>query len=409
MKGFNTIAIHAGQSTDPAMPTMAPVYQSAAFTWENPEAMEDVFSGRSYGHLYSRISNPTVTLLEQKISSLENGIGAIAVSSGMSAIAVVMFTLTEAGDEIISSNALFGGTRTLFQNVFKKYNVKIHYYDNDHPEEIEKMINEKTRLIFTETIGNPRLDIPDFEKLAQIARKKNIPLIADSTISTPFLFQAKKHHVDIVLHSSTKYISGSGSTIGGVIVDTGNFNWQNFHFQKTAAKVHPDFLFLASARKNIFQNIGCALSPFNAWLNILGLDTLALRMEKHCKNAEILAQALTDFSPVKEVNFPGNKNNKYREAGIKYFNNRFGGLLTIKLSGKKECFNMIRKLKMVKNAANIGDSRTLIIHPASTIYYGFPEDEKLRCGVSDDLLRISAGLEDAEDIINDIKQAIFGG
>ncbi|MCM8833085.1 MAG: sulfur carrier protein ThiS [Candidatus Omnitrophica bacterium] len=407
--GFATKAIHSGYEKDKETgATFVPIYSSASYEYEKAEDLADVFDGRKYGYIYSRIANPTVNIFEQKINTLENGIGAVATSSGMSAIAAIIFALTESGDEIISSKNLFGGTLLFFNEIMKTYNVKVNFVDACDIQAYKKFINKKTKLIFIETIANPKLNIPDVKKIAEIANQNEIPLIIDSTITTPYLFKAKKHGVSIVVHSATKYLTGNGTAIGGVLIDTGNFLWQKSKSPKVIKYTNKfgNFGFLACIRKNIIQNSGACLSPFNAFLHCIGLETLALRMEKHCENAKKLAEYLKQHTKIINVNYPGLSDNEYYEISAKQFNNKFGGILTIRLGNKEKSFRLINNLKLAKNLANIGDVRTLVIHPASTIFHECSKEEMEEAGVYDDLIRISVGLEDFEDIINDFEQAL---
>ncbi len=407
--GFTTKAIHSGFKKDKETgSTFVPIYQTASYQYDKAEDLAEVFDGKKFGYIYSRIANPTITVFEQKINALENGLGAIATSSGMSAIATAIFLLTESGDEIISSVNLFGGTLLFFNDIMTRFNVKINYVDATDVESYKKSITEKTKLIFLETIANPKLNVPDIKKISEIANENKIPLVIDSTITTPYLFESKKFGVSLVIHSATKYLTGNGTTIGGVIMDTGNFNWA-----KCKSKVIRDYYkkfgiyaFLAAARKSIVQNIGFCMAPFNAFICCIGLETLSLRMERHCNNALKLSEFFLSNKKVKEVNYPGLRNSPYYDIAKEQFNGKFGGLLTIRLGNRKQCFELIKNLKLVKNLANIGDTRTLVIHPSSTIFHDLIDEEKLKAGVTDDMIRISTGIEDIEDIIADFEMAL---
>lgn len=405
---FETKAVHIGVDQKERFgATSIPIYETASYAYNTAEDLEEVFSGKKFGYIYSRIANPTVTAFEQKICSLENGIGSLAVASGMAAISTVIFALTEQGDEIISSKSLFGGTYQFFNEVLKKYGVNIIFLDLTDIETLKKNISLKTKLVFVETIGNPRLDVPDIENIANVTKEYNVPLIVDCTLTPPCIFEAKNFGANITVHSSTKYITGSGIAIGGVLTDLGNYDWGNSKSLriKELHKKAGQFAFLYAARKQIVQNIGSCLSPFNAFLHNLGLETLYLRMEKHCSNAQMLSEFLLNEKKVKEVNYPGLEMNSFHTVAKKQFNEKFGGLLTFKLNSKEECFKFINNLKLTKNLANLGDAKTLIIHPASTIYHDCSKEEKLAAGVTDDLLRVSVGIENIKDIINDFKEA----
>lgn len=407
---FETKAVHSGINPEEHnKTTQIPVYGSASFAYNTAEDLENVFQGKQFGYVYSRIANPTITSFEQKINSLENGIGAIGTSSGMAAINSAILALTKSGDQIIASKSLFGGTFSLFNKVISKFGVKIKYVNTCDIKEYENSVNEKTKCIFIEIIGNPKLDIPDIKKIADISSKNNIPLIVDCTLATPYLFQAKNYGISIVIHSATKYLAGNGSTIGGVVIDLGNFNWENFiqpDFNELKNKIAPQLLFLSVARKNILQNIGSCLSPYNAYLLSTGIETLPLRMNKHCENALKLAKFLSNNEKVAQVNYPGFLNNPFHKIAKKYFNNKFGGLLTFKLGNKEKCFKFINNLKIAKNLANLGDAKTLVIHPASTIYHECSQKEKEDAGVSENLIRVSVGIENIKDIIADFSQSL---
>lgn len=406
---FETKAIHSGFAKEEKFgATAVPIYESAAFCYNTAEELQDVFEGKKFGYVYSRISNPTITAFELRMNALEEGIGAIATSSGMAAIATVIFTLTEQGDEIISSDCLFGGTYLFFNEIIHKYGVKVHYANINDIDSWKKLINNKTRLIFFESISNPKLEIPNLKLISQIAKEYNVPVVVDNTISTPYLWQAKYFGADIIIHSATKYITGNGTAIGGILIDTGNYDWtksiipQIKELNRKAGRLS----FLAAARSKIYQNIGFSPSPFNAFLHLIGLETLPLRMEKHCTNALQLAEYLHYNKKITDVNYPGLKENKFYNIGKEQFNNRFGGMLTFSLSSKEECFKFINNLKLAKNLANIGDTRTLVIHPDSTIYVNCSQQEKKLAGVEENMIRVSVGIENIKDIIEDFNQSL---
>ncbi len=407
---FETKAIHIGLdgTNKTGTATSVPLYESAAFSFNTAEELSEVFEGKRFGYVYSRISNPTITAFELRLNALEEGIGAVATASGMAAIATVIFALTEQGDEIISSESLFGGTYLFFNEVMKKYGVKINYADLNNPDSLKKLINKKTKLIFLESLSNPKLEISDLKLLSNIAKENNVPLVVDNTLTTPYLWRSKYFGADIIVHSATKYITGNGTAIGGILVDTGNYNWKNSSVDKIKelSKKAGHLAFLAAARSKIYQNIGFTPSPFNAFLHIMGLETPQLRMEKHCSNTLDLAKHLKYHKKVVNVNYPGLKENKFYEIGKKQFAGKFGGLLTFSLESKKACFKFINNLKLAKNLANLGDTRTLIIHPASTIYLNCTEEEKKSAGVSDNMIRVSVGLENINDIIEDFNQSL---
>lgn len=408
-QGFSTRALHAGNnSSRETGSTAVPIYETASFSYDTAQDLADVFDGRKYGHVYSRISNPTVAAFEQRVNALEQGRGALAASSGMAAISTAVFALTQAGDEIVAAKSLFGGTLQFFNNLISRYGIKINYVDTSDISAYKKAVNEKTRLIFLETIANPKLDVPDIDAVAKIASENNIPLIVDSTITTPYLFDAKKHGAAVVVHSATKYMTGNGTAVGGVFVDTGAYNWKNSKnpslFNYTAK--FGEFAFLAAARKQVLQNAGACLSPFNAFLHCLGLETLSIRMEKHCANAAAVAAHFSGHQAVKAVNYPGLNSSPYKQAAARLFKGKFGAILTFSLGTREKCFDFAGRVKIARNLANIGDAKTLVIHPASTIFRDCTKEETAAAGVTDDLIRISVGIEDVEDIIADFEQAL---
>jgi O-acetylhomoserine (thiol)-lyase len=406
---FQTRAVHGGYiGGDQFWPGTMPIYETAAFACATAEEMADIFSGRKYGYIYSRTANPTVSAFEQKLNALDNGRGAVATASGMAAITTVLLTLTESGDEIAAAGGLFGGTILLFKDVFKKYGVNVRYAKSQDPADFEAVINERTRAIYVETIGNPKLDIPDLGALSKIGRKNNIPVIADATLSTPYLLDAKKFGVDIAVYSTTKYIMGSGTAIGGAFVDLGNFDWTKTKSTavKTVSARLRDIAFLGVARKQIAQNTGGCTAPFHAYLQNIGLETLSLRLERHSTNAQRLAEFLEKHPRVKRVSYPGLAGNEYHEIAKKQFNGLYSGLLTFNLDNRAECFKFIDSLKLVKKMTNFGDAKTLVIHPKSTIYADFSDEDAVLAGVTDDLIRVSVGLEGINDIIADFEQAL---
>ncbi len=408
--GFETKAIHSGLIPSQHQgATAVPIYETTSYAYDSAQDIAEVFEGKKFGHIYSRISNPTVTTFEQRINALEKGTGAVATSSGMAAISTALFTLVAQGDEIISSKSLFAGTFLLFNRIFKKYGVQIKYVGPNDIDGIRAAISDRTQIIFVETIGNPKLDVPDIEKISRVAVENKIPLVVDSTMTTPYLVHLKELGAAIVIHSTTKYITGNGSTIGGVIVDLGNFDWKtckNSDLSSFAQQCGSDFALLISARRHIVQNLGNCPSPFNAYLQCLGLETLAVRMERHCSNAMELANFLNHHPKVSDVNYPGLKTSPYHEIARTQFKGKFGGLLTFRLGSKRQCFQLIDHLELVKNLANLGDAKTLIVHPASTIYSECTEEEMAHAGVSEDMIRVSVGIETIDDIIKDFDQGL---
>ncbi|MGK9368464.1 O-acetylhomoserine aminocarboxypropyltransferase/cysteine synthase family protein [Melioribacter sp. Ez-97] len=405
---FETAAVHAGSIKDSTGATHAPVYQSASFAYEKAGEIESVFQGKKFGYVYSRISNPTVTAFELRMNALEGGIGAIATSSGMSAIATTAFTLAENGSEIVASKSLFGGTYLFFKEIMESSGVKVIYADFNSVDDIEKSISERTRFLFLESISNPKLEIYDLKKISETARKYNLPLVVDNTVTTPYLWRAKDLGADIIIHSATKYITGNGTAVGGVLIDTGNYKWNSHPSTKIKSQLGKagPFAFIAAARSKVYQHLGFAPAPQNVFFHQLGLETLALRMERHCSNALKLAEFFKEQPGIKSVNYPGLNDNRYRQTGLRQFGDRYGGLLTVELDCREKCFDLIDNLKYAKNLANIGDTKTLIIHPESTIYSNCGDDEKSNAGVNSRLLRISVGIEYINDIIEDFSSAL---
>lgn len=406
---FNTKAIHAGYDGDPETgATSIPIYQTASFEHDNAQLHSDIFNGRAFGHQYSRITNPTVFAYEGRINALENGLGTLCTASGMAAISTALFSLTSTGDEIISARTLFGGTHYLYQHLLENFGVKINIVPTTDVKAYEAAITDKTKLIFLETIGNPKLDIPDIKAIAAIAKAHNIPLVVDCTTTTPYLFDAKAHGVSVLLLSLTKFMCGSGTTIGGSITDTGNYDWKNGRPTrvKEAAQKFGDMAFLGHARRQIQSNTGSIMSPMNAFIASLGLDTLSLRMDRHCDNALKLATFLDGHSKVVKANYPGLKTHENHELAKVQFNNKFGGILTLRVGSKANAYKVIDGLEIARLLVNIGDTKTLVVHPQSTIYRNFTTEEAADLGAFEDTIRVSVGLEDIEDLIADFDQAL---
>ncbi|HEY5563546.1 MAG TPA: aminotransferase class I/II-fold pyridoxal phosphate-dependent enzyme [Clostridiaceae bacterium] len=404
---FNTQLLHGVAGHDERTgATNTPIFQSSAFKYTTAEELEETFKGNKFGFLYSRINNPTADAFERKISDLEKGVGSIACASGMAAITLAILNLVKAGEEIVTGGGLFGGTYSLFKDL-EDYDIKAKHAKDNNIESYEALINERTRAIFIETIGNPKLDVPDIEKLSKLAHKNEIPLIVDNTITTPYLVKPFELGADIVIHSSSKYINGSGNSISGIIVDSGKMKWNYEKFSTLKNfKKYGKFVYLAKLRKGIFRDFGACLSPFNAYLNILGLETLGLRMERICDNTLKLVRFLKKNEKVTALNYTGLEDNPYHEISKNQFSNKYGGVFTLRLGTKEKAFKLINSLKYATNLANIGDTRTLVIHPKSTIYAFNDEKEIDSAGVFDDLVRVSVGIEDIEDLIEDFKQAL---
>lgn len=405
---FNTALLHDRFDGDPVTgATLTPVYQSTAFAHSSAAGLEDMFRGRAPGFSYTRIGNPTVEAFEKRMAALEGGIGAVACASGMAAVSLAILNLVKSGDELVSSGGVFGGTLGLFHDL-EAFGIGTSIAADTAPEAFEAAITGKTRLVFVETIGNPKLDVPDLSAIAAIAHARGIPLIVDSTIATPFLIRPADYGADIVVHSTSKYINGSGNTIGGVIIDTGRFSWSgDRHPGLREAEKFGRYAYLANLRLGIFRNIGSCFSPMGAFLTGLGLETLGIRMERICANATLLAEHLSE-NPLfadSAVNYPGLSQSSWHGTAKKQFNGGYGGLLTLRAGSKERAFKFIEALEFAKNASNIGDTRTLVIHPASTIYVSSSRAQLETAGVYDDLIRVSVGLEDIEDLRADFDRA----
>ncbi len=405
----DTLAIHGGfQGDSESGATAVPIHQTVSYAYKTAQELADVFDGRAPGYIYTRIANPTTTALEARLTELEGGIGCIATSSGMAAIASVVMGLVRAGDEIIAAAGIFGGTVSLFENTLGRFGIKTNLVDAADTAEFAKAINNKTKLIFLETIGNPRMDVPDIPAIAGITNRANIPLIVDNTLTTPFLIRPKEFRADIVVHSTSKFINGHGTAIGGAIIDTGNYDWANGPFEdikKLAGQVR-QLAFLAHLRNLIYRDLGGCAAPMNSFLMLQGLETLSGRMTKHCENAEKLAQYLQNHPKVCWVNYPGLESSKFHSRVVELFGGRASGLLTFGLDDKDKAFRFIDSVKLAKNLANLGDAKTLVIHPSSTIFHEFSLEQQKQMGVTEDMVRVSVGIEDFEDIKSDFEQAI---
>jgi len=407
MKGFSSQAIHcAALKKDAHGALRMPLYENVAFEFEDARAIQFAFEGRSLGHSYTRISNPTVEDLEQRIRLLTGSLGVVAVSSGMAAIAEIVLVLAEAGANIISTKYLFGNTYSLFEHTLKPWGLEVNYLDLAQPQKLEKAINEKTRAIFLESITNPQLQVVDIEKVVKIAAVAHVPVILDGTVTTPYLFRSKDFGVAVEVLSSTKYISGGAATVGGLIIDNGNQDWSRCPRLAKAAQKYGPHALLAQLRRETHRNLGSCMTPHNAFMQSLGLETLALRFERSCENALVLARFLASRREVKAVNYPGLEASPDHALAKNQFGGKFGGILTFTLQDREHCYKLMDKLAMIRRATNIGDNKTLILHPASTIFCEYGEEEKKALGVPANMLRLSVGIEDPDDIIDDLKQGL---
>jgi len=419
-QGFETIQIHAGQSADPATGASAvPIYQTTSFVFESVDSAAEIFSLEKPGNIYTRIMNPTTDALEQRLAAMEGGSGALAFSSGMSAIFFAIQNLAKCGDEIISIATLYGGTYTLFSNRLpQQYGINVKFVDPEDFAALENAITDKTRCVFIETLGNPLINIPDIERIAMIAHKHGLPVMADNTFATGYLIQLRDFGVDISVHSITKYIGGHGNSIGGAVIDLGTFNWRDnprfpdfntpdeaYHGLVYADK--QERAYITKLRAQSLRDIGAALSPFNAWMFLMGCETLSLRMERHCQNAEAIGEYLAAHPDVAWVNYPALPGDAYHERARKYLPNGCGAIMAFGVKGGIEaCKRFVSALKLFTLLANVADSRSLVIHPASTTHSQLSEEQMLSAGVRPDMIRMSVGLETIGDLIADLEQAL---
>jgi O-acetylhomoserine (thiol)-lyase len=424
---FETLQLHAGQTPDTATGSRAvPIYQTSSYVFESAQKAANLFGLREFGNIYSRIMNPTNDVFEKRIAALEGGVAAVSVASGQAAQFIALSNLLKSGDNFISTSYLYGGTFNQFKVAFKRLGIEVRFAAGDNPATFESLINANTKAIYLETIGNPKFNIPDFEALAQLARNYNIPLVVDNTFGAAgYLFRPFDYGANVVTASATKWIGGHGNSIGGIIVDGGNFNWGNGkfpQFSEPSKGYHglnfwevfgennplglPNIAFAIRARVEGLRDFGPALSPFNAFLLIQGLETLSLRVQRTSENALEMAKWLESRLEVESVNYPGLESDKYHALARKYLKNGFGGVLSFKLRGGAESADtFIDSLELVSHLANVGDAKTLIIHPASTTHEQLSVEEQFAAGVAPGVLRLSLGIEHIEDLKLDFKQA----
>ena len=405
---FNTTLLHKDFGSDRSTgSTLTPIYQVSAFSQESAEKLEAVFNNRAPGFAYTRIGNPTTDSFERRIASLEKGIGAVACSSGMAAVTISLLNILQAGDEVIASAGLFGGTIDLFHDL-EAFGIKTRFVTEVTAETVRSQLNEKTKAVFTELIGNPKLNVVDLKSVADVAHQGGVPFIVDSTTATPYLVRPSDFGADIVVHSSSKYINGNGSAISGIIVDSGKFKWDFARYKGLEEyKRFGKFAYIAKLRNGIWRNVGCCVAPATAFLNSLGLETLGLRMDRLCSNALQLAEFLQGFEGI-TVNYPALKQSPYYDLVQSQFGGKGGAILTIDAGSKEKAFKLINNLKYATIATNIGDLRTLVIHPDSTIFTHGTKEQKENAGVFEGTIRVSIGIEDIEDLKEDFEQAIKG-
>ncbi len=407
---FRTRVIHEGihpESWQGA--TLPPIFQTASHRHGSAESLQAAFGGQSTDHIYMRLTNPTNRILEEKLAALEGGQGAVVTSSGMAAVANACLALLRSGDEFVTGNSLFMSTYVLFANVFKKYGITARFVEPTDLEAIKGAINEKTRFVFIETIGNPKMDVPDIAAIAQIAHENGLPLLVDNTLATPYLCRPLELGADVVIHSTTKYLSGHGCATGGVIIDGGRFDWTNPRFEdfKPFVERKGPLAYLDKVWREHHINFGTTQAPLHSYLTMLGLDTLAVRMERHLANAQEVARFLVEQPEIKWVRFPGLPDHPDREVADRQFQGKgYGAMIAFGLKDQETCFRFIRNLRLIYNLANLGDCKTLIIHPYSSQYLSFPEETRQYLSITPDLLRLSVGIEAVEDICADIREAL---
>lgn len=417
--GFETRCLHAGQLPDASTSSRAvPIYQTASYVFDDSDHAASLFNLQTFGNIYTRLMNPTTAVFEERMASLEGGRAAVATGSGMAAQMVALLTILEAGDEIVSSNKLYGGTHTQFDVNFRKLGINTHFVDASVPENYKHAITENTKALYAETIGNPTCTLVDFEAIAKIANEAGVPFIVDNTMASPYLFRPFEHGADIIVHSATKFIGGHGTSIGGVVVESGKFPWDNGNFpgmMEPSKGYHGikfyetfgDFGYTMRARCEILRTMGPALSPFNSFLFLQGLETLHLRMERHVENTMAVAEFLQQHKSVTWVNYPGLKSSPDYALAQKYLPKGAGGVLSFGIKGGLTAGQkFIESAEFLSHLVNIGDAKTLITHPASTTHRQMSEEEQISAGVGPDMIRMSVGLESIDDILWDVDQAL---
>lgn len=417
---FETLQLHAGQSVDPATKARAvPIYQTTSYVFDNTQHAENLFGLKEPGNIYSRIMNPTTDVFEQRIAALEGGVAGLAVASGSAAITYAIANIAGAGDEIVSSQTLYGGTYNLFSATLPRYGIKTVFVNPDDPENFERAITEKTKAVFLESLGNPGINIIDFQRVAEIAHKHGLPLIIDNTFGTPYLLRPIEFGADIVVHSATKFIGGHGTSIGGAIVDSGKFDWAGSGRFPELTEPDPSYhgiryvqdvgaaAYITKLRVQLLRDTGACLSPFHSFLFIQGLETLSLRVERHVENAKKIAAYLQSHEKVAWVNYPSLEGNKYYDLAQKYFPKGAGSIFTFGVKGGAQAARtFIDSLEIFSDLANVADAKSLVIHPASTTHQQLNPEQQAAAGVTPDQIRLSIGLEHVEDLIDDLNTAL---
>lgn len=420
---FDTLAVHAGHSGDPATKSRAvPIFQTTSYTFDDTEHAARLFALEEFGNIYTRINNPTTDVLEQRLAQLEGGVAALAVASGQAANVYALLNVASAGDHVVSSSSLYGGTYNALAHTLPKFGISVSLVDFADPQAVAAAVRPNTKALFAETIGNPKIDVLDIERYATIARDSGIPLIVDNTLATPYLLRPLEFGASVVVHSATKFIGGHGTAIGGVIVDGGTFDWAgsprfpdftqpdpSYHgIRYTAA--FGNLAYIVKARVQLLRDVGAALSPFNAWLLLQGLETLGLRVERHSRNAQSVAEFLARHPAVQSVRYPGLPGDAAYERAKKYLPHGQGAILTFRVKGGEDAARrFIDRLQLFSLLANVGDAKSLVIHPATTTHQQLAPHERLSSGIDDATVRLSVGIEDVRDILADIEQALATG
>ncbi len=421
---LGTKALHAGQQVDPTTTARAvPIYATTSYVFNDTDHAADLFALKEFGNIYTRLMNPTNDVLEKRLAAMDGGVGGLAFASGQAAITAAVLTITHSGQNMISSTSLYGGTWTLYTQTFKKLGIEVRFFDPDHPEQIAELADEKTRCVYMESLGNPKNDVPDFRKIADAAHSVGVPVLCDNTVTTPILLRPIEHGIDIVIYSTTKFIGGHGLHIGGVIVDGGIFPWadnpekwpefcapaDSYHGMVFTEALKPigNIAYIVHVRTHLLRDMGGCMSPFAAFLFLQGLETLHLRMPRHCENAQAVAEFLTGHAAVQWVNYPGLPDHPYHASAKKYLPDGAGAIVGFGIRGGREAgIRFINNVKLLSHLANIGDAKTLVIHPASTTHSQLTAEEQAATGVTPEYVRLSVGIEDVEDIKADLDQAL---
>jgi len=417
---FETLQLHAGQVVDATTKSRAvPIYQTTSFVFEDTQEGADLFALQKAGNIYTRITNPTTSAFEERIAALEGGVGALATASGMAALTYTILGLAHAGDHVVAASTIYGGTFNLLKETLPRYGITTTFVDIDNLEEVEAAIKDNTKLVLIETLGNPVINIPDIEKIADIAHKHQIPLVADNTFATPYLINVFSHGVDIAVHSATKFIGGHGTTIGGVIVDSGKFDWAASGKFPQLVEEDPSYhnisytrdigaaAFIVAARVQLLRDMGAALSPFNSFLLLQGLETLSLRVERHVQNAEKIVDFLVNHPKVEKVNYPKLPDSPYHALAEKYLPKGVGSIFTFHVKGgEAEARKVIDNLEIFSNLANVADAKSLVVHPATTTHAQLSDSDLEAAGVTKNQIRLSIGLENVDDLIEDLRLAL---